>query len=154
MTIAECSAYSAILKGVCGNMFVFANCRFTAHQACNSQCACSTDRKSYDPVCGSDDLTYFSACIAGCTDLVNDVSLSSLRTLCLLCSVAFQIQTCLFMFILSPFLTRAIRAYLYKQQLQWLCSNSKLFFIYCSILFLLNRLFRFTAFFAALMFLL
>jgi len=50
--------------------------RFTVHQECNSHCACATNRKSYDLVCGSDNLTYFSACFAGCTDLVNDVSIN------------------------------------------------------------------------------
>lgn len=30
---------------------------------CNSHCACSS---SYDPVCGSDGIMYFSACHAGC----------------------------------------------------------------------------------------
>ena len=56
-------------------------CRFTVQQDCNSHCACSTKRKSYDPVCGSDNLTYFSACFAGCTDFVNDVSIILLKSM-------------------------------------------------------------------------
>lgn len=32
---------------------------------CNSDCTCDFDR--YEPVCGADGLTYFSACHAGCT---------------------------------------------------------------------------------------
>lgn len=49
------------------------DCRFTVHTDCSSECACVADRKSFDPVCGSDNMTYFSACFAGCTQLVNGV---------------------------------------------------------------------------------
>jgi len=31
---------------------------------CNLKCACS--KETYDPVCGDDDVTYFSGCFAGC----------------------------------------------------------------------------------------
>jgi len=48
-------------------------CRFTVHTECSRHCACSANRKSYDPVCGSDNLTYFSGCFAGCTQFVNGV---------------------------------------------------------------------------------
>jgi len=54
---------------------------FTVYQECNNLCSCSTSRKSYDPVCGSDNVTYFSACFAGCKDLINDVSIFAVRRL-------------------------------------------------------------------------
>jgi hypothetical protein len=37
---------------------------------CNANCNCSL--KSFSPVCGSDDVTYFDACHAGCTERPND----------------------------------------------------------------------------------
>ena len=61
--------------------YVSVYCRFTVHQKCNSHCACSTNRKSYKAVCGSDNVTYFSACFAGCTDFTDDVSIFFKMTL-------------------------------------------------------------------------
>ena len=34
--------------------------------ACNENCSCTTT--SYDPVCGADDVQYFTPCYAGCTN--------------------------------------------------------------------------------------
>jgi sodium-independent organic anion transporter len=45
--------------------------RLSVHDLCNSNCQCSTSRKSFSPVCGDDNLTYFSSCFAGCTDFSN-----------------------------------------------------------------------------------
>ena len=37
---------------------------------CNMNCGCSL--KSFSPVCGSNNVTYFDACHAGCTNLLAD----------------------------------------------------------------------------------
>ena len=39
---------------------------FALTSQCNSACAC--DDELYDPVCGSNGVTYFSSCHAGCTE--------------------------------------------------------------------------------------
>lgn len=36
---------------------------------CHEGCSCNTD--VFDPVCGSDDVSYYSACLAGCTTYAN-----------------------------------------------------------------------------------
>ncbi len=35
--------------------------------ACNVQCGCNA--KEYEPVCGANSITYFSACHAGCDNV-------------------------------------------------------------------------------------
>ena len=45
---------------------------------CNSLCHCNSP--VYDPVCGIDDLSYFSPCHAGCT-IMNDDKTSAVRLL-------------------------------------------------------------------------
>lgn len=49
--------------------------RFSVRTDCSRHCSCSINRQSYDPVCGSDNRTYFSACFAGCSHLVNETYL-------------------------------------------------------------------------------
>ena len=39
---------------------------------CNAQCTCS--EVPYDPVCGPDNLQYFSPCHAGCTNITETPS--------------------------------------------------------------------------------
>ena len=41
--------------------------------ACNRNCSCLTNKKSYSPVCGADQLSYISPCHAGCSHSVNGV---------------------------------------------------------------------------------
>uniref|UniRef100_H2Y4Q4 Solute carrier organic anion transporter family member n=1 Tax=Ciona savignyi TaxID=51511 RepID=H2Y4Q4_CIOSA len=55
------------------------------HKAtCNTQCQCNVDL--YDPVCGADGVTYYSPCVAGCTNVFEnkvmwfDGSIHLLRT--------------------------------------------------------------------------
>ena len=40
------------------------------YHPCNLPCNCTTE--SYDPICGSDGLEYFSPCFAGCTNSSSD----------------------------------------------------------------------------------
>ena len=44
--------------------------------ACNSNCGCST--ASYEPVCGSNNIQYFSSCYAGCSGGANAENVSML----------------------------------------------------------------------------
>ena len=37
---------------------------------CNADCNCTTE--SYDPICGDNNIEYFSPCHAGCTDVIDD----------------------------------------------------------------------------------
>ena len=39
------------------------------NSTCNNNCGCSFE--TYDPVCGSNGVTYYSACFAGCSDIIN-----------------------------------------------------------------------------------
>ncbi len=41
--------------------------------ACNANCSCTASKADYRPVCGSDNVTYFSACYAGCTQEMTKV---------------------------------------------------------------------------------
>ena len=40
---------------------------------CNVGCDCTT--ATFDPICGSDSVTYFSPCHAGCITNITDVSI-------------------------------------------------------------------------------
>ena len=47
------------------------------NSTCNQECPCSPER--YDPVCGADNIVYFSACYAGCKDVTsNDEKVKSI----------------------------------------------------------------------------
>lgn len=39
---------------------------------CNKPCLCTTNRVDYRPICASNNISYFSPCMAGCTDSIND----------------------------------------------------------------------------------
>ncbi|KAH7960403.1 hypothetical protein HPB49_019177 [Dermacentor silvarum] len=56
---------TSIATNVYGQKLTFGD----LEHSCNAHCNCS--RIGYDPVCGSDNFTYYSPCIAGCGDVRN-----------------------------------------------------------------------------------
>ncbi|XP_049525064.1 solute carrier organic anion transporter family member 4A1 [Dermacentor silvarum] len=52
-----------MLGGTCSQRLTFHD----LERSCNAQCNCSG--VVYDPVCGTDNFTYYSPCIAGCADV-------------------------------------------------------------------------------------
>uniref|UniRef100_H2Y4Q5 Solute carrier organic anion transporter family member n=1 Tax=Ciona savignyi TaxID=51511 RepID=H2Y4Q5_CIOSA len=50
------------------------------HKAtCNTQCQCNVDL--YDPVCGADGVTYYSPCVAGCTNVFENKKKINVKSL-------------------------------------------------------------------------
>ncbi|KAK2182982.1 hypothetical protein NP493_329g03031 [Ridgeia piscesae] len=57
-------------ENMAGHQDVVTN-KFSVVEQCNANCSCSTEKKSFSPVCSAGDITYFSPCHAGCRSFSN-----------------------------------------------------------------------------------